>query len=254
MDRAPYQLPFGRKQLPGWKCPVCNTGYLTLDPKHLLTRETAQSLRDKIHSDWEPDWIRYIFACTFHCNNSNCKEPIACSGTGSVEFIEFEDEEYGSGQSPEDRFNPKFFLPALTLMDIPDDCKASVAIHLNESFALFFNDPGAALNAARAAVEALLTDLGVKRFVVIKGKKRRPINLHQRILSLPAKYQHLADLMLAAKWLGNAGSHDSDAPTQADVRVMYDLLEHVLSEIYEEKGKKLKAIAKKVNKKKGPAS
>ncbi|MDN4053163.1 DUF4145 domain-containing protein [Massilia sp. YIM B02763] len=253
MDRAPYHLPFGRNQIPGWKCPACGTGHLALDPKHLIARETAQSLVEKKHPEWEPDWIRYVFACTFHCNNPNCKEPIACSGTGSVEYVEVEDEQYGWGHVPEDRFTPKFFMPALTLMDIPGDCRASVSVHLEESFALFFNDPGAALNAARAAVEALLTDLGVKRFVVSKGK-RRPINLHQRILHLPAKYQHLADLMLAAKWLGNAGSHDSGAPTQADVRVMYDLLEHVLSEIYEEKGKKLKAIAKKVNKKKGPAS
>jgi hypothetical protein len=179
---------------------------------------------------------------------------VACSGTGAVEFVEIEDEEHGWGQSPDDRFTPKFFIPALTLMDIPGECRASVSVHLEESFALFFNDPGAALNAARAAVEALLTDLGVKRFTVAKGKKRRPISLHQRILLLPAKYQHLSDLMLAAKWLGNAGSHDSSVPTKADVRVMYDLLEHVLSEIYEENGKKLKAIAKKVNKKKGPTS
>lgn len=254
MDRAPYQLPFSRDQTPGWRCPVCAAGNLTLDPKHLLARETAQSARDRKHPDSEPDWIRYVFCCTFYCSNPSCKEPVACSGIGSVEYVEVEDEEFGWGQSPEDRFTPKFFIPTLTLMDIPGDCKASVSIHLEESFALFFSDPGAALNAARAAVEALLTDLKVKRFAVSKGKKRRPISLHQRVLSLPAKYQHLADLMLAAKWLGNAGSHDSVPPVQADVRVMYDLLEHVLSEIYDDKSKKLKAIAKKVNKKKGPAS
>lgn len=33
---------------------------------------------------------------------------------------------------------------------------------------------------------------------------------------------------------------------------MYDLVEHVLSEIYDSKTKKLQAITKKVNKKKGP--
>lgn len=254
MDRASYQLPFGRNQLPSWRCPVCSAGNLTLDPKHLQARETAQSKRDRKHPDSEPDWIRYVFSCTFYCSNPGCQEPVVCSGTGAVQYVEVEDEEFGWGQSPEDRFTPKFFIPALVLMDIPGECRASVAVHLEESFALFFSNPGAALNAARAAVEALLTDLGVKRFSVAKGKKRHPISLHHRILSLPAKYQHLADLMLAAKWLGNAGSHDSTPPAQADVRVMYDLVEHVLSEIYEEKSKKLIAIAKKVNKKKGPTS
>ncbi len=39
-----------------------------------------------------------------------------------------------------------------------------------------------------------------------------------------------------------------------DVMDAYELTEHVLQEIYEPRIKKLKAIAKKVNKKKGPGS
>jgi hypothetical protein len=66
------------------------------------------------------------------------------------------------------------------------------------------------------------------------------------------KYKELVDMLLAVKWLGNAGSHDGDKPTIADVRMTYDLLEHVLSEIYEKKTGELKAVAKKINKKKGP--
>ena len=38
-----------------------------------------------------------------------------------------------------------------------------------------------------------------------------------------------------------------------DVMDAYELTEHILEEIYETKSKKLKAIAKKVNKKKGPS-
>lgn len=40
------------------------------------------------------------------------------------------------GQSPEDRFTPQFFVPALRLMDIPDDWRASVSIHLDESLGI----------------------------------------------------------------------------------------------------------------------
>ncbi|MBI5279059.1 MAG: DUF4145 domain-containing protein [Burkholderiales bacterium] len=165
--------------------------------------------------------------------------------------MEYEDDDHGWIQAGEDRFTPQYFSPSLILMDIPGKCPATARIHFEESFALFFADPGAALNSARAGLEAVLTHLGIKRFIVSKGK-RRPLSLHQRILMLPPKFSSLADLLLAAKWLGNAGSHDGTSPTQADVRVMYDLLEHVLSEIYEGKTKKLKAIAKKVIRKKGP--
>lgn len=250
MDRTPYQLPFFTHQLPAWSCPACRTGHLTLDEKNLLKSETSESASEHKHEAWEPDWIRYVFSCIFRCSNPNCKEPVTCTGTGRVDIVEYEDDEYGWVQSTDERFKPQYFQPHLVLMDIPQKCSAEVCSHLAQSFTLFFADPGAAMNCARAAVEALLNDLGIKRFAVANGK-RRPINLHQRIQSLPAKYKELTELLLAVKWLGNAGSHDGDKPTGADVRIMYDLLEHVLSEIYEGKGKKLKAIAKQVNKNKG---
>lgn len=251
MDRTPYQLPFSTDRIPAWLCPVCRAGHLILDEKHLLKSETAESAREHEHEAWEPNWIRYVFSCIFRCSNPKCKEPIACSGVGRVDIIEYEDEEFGWVQSTDDRFTPQYFQPALVLIDIPAKCPTEVCSHLAQSFALFYADPGASMNCARAAVEALLTDLGIKRFAVANGK-RKPISLHQRIQSLTIKYKDLVDLLLAVKWLGNAGSHDGDKPTGADVRIMYDLLEHVLSEIYEGKGKQLKAIAKKVNKKKGP--
>lgn len=251
MDRTPYQLPFTATRVPAWRCPVCKTGHLTLNMDSFLMRETAESCTCRSHEAWEPDWIRYVFACIFTCNNAQCAEPISCSGVGRVDLSEYEEGEYGWAQATEDTFTPQHFEPSLVLMDIPETCPTEVAGHLRESFSLFFADSGAALNCARASVEALLTDMGVKRFVV-SGGKRRQVSLHQRILALPTKYRPQMDLLLAAKWLGNAGSHDGDKPNSGDVRVMYDLLEHVLSVVYDDKERNLRAMAKKVNKKKGP--
>ncbi|RQU43468.1 DUF4145 domain-containing protein [Burkholderia cenocepacia] len=259
MDRTPYQLPFTIDRVPAWRCPVCLTGHLTLDKKSLVIQETAASLKEHDHEAWEPDWIRSVFACVFQCSNENCREPVACSGVARVEHFEYEDEG-GWFQSTEELLTPHYFYPPLVLMDIPKKCPETVAGYLYESFALFFVDAGAALNCARTAVEALLTALGVKRFTIVRGRQpangkgaKRSINLHQRIQLLPPKYQEQKDLLLAVKWLGNAGSHDGGKATTADLRVAYDLLEHVLAEIYEGKGKKLKAVALKVNRRKGPA-
>jgi hypothetical protein len=251
MDRTPYHLPFTAERVPQWRCPKCGGGQLTLDPKKLLIEETAESASEHGSEEWEPDWIRYVFSCVFKCSNSQCASPVACSGSGRVTVLEVEDEEYGPVQIPEDVFTPKYFEPSLVLMDIPDSCSFDVAGHLYEAFALYFADPGAAMNSCRAAVEALLTDLGVKRFVTAGGK-RRSISLHQRITQMPQRYKEVSDLLLAVKWLGNAGSHDGSSPEAGDLRVTFDLLEHALSEVYEGRAKKLKAIAKKVNKKKGP--
>ncbi len=251
MDRTSFHLPFTEQHVPKWPCPTCGVGHLALAPKTLAHKETPDSLREHEHEAWEPDWIRYVFSCLFECTNADCKDIFACCGEGKVDFFEYEDEEHGWAQSSDDRFTPKYFNPSLVLMDIPKNCPPEATAHLTESFALFFADPGAALNCTRAAVEAVLTNLGIKRFLLSKGK-RRPINLHQRIQLLPPKYDDVKEMLLAVKWLGNAGSHDGDKPNAGDVRTTYDLLEHALSEIYEAKGKKLKAIAKKVNKKKGP--
>lgn len=250
MDRTPFQLPFTESHIPKWPCPKCGVGHLALAPNSLVHKETPESRREHTHEAWEPDWIRYVFSCIFECTNADCKELVACCGEGRVDYFEYEDED-GWERSSDDRFLPKYFNPPLVLMDIPAACPQEATAHLMESFALFFADPGAALNCTRAAVEAVLTNLGIKRFVVAKGK-RKPINLHQRIELLPPKYASLKDMLLAVKWLGNAGSHHGDESNAGDVRTTYDLLEHALSEIYEAKVKKLTAIAKRVNKKKGP--
>jgi hypothetical protein len=251
MDRTPYHLPFTVDRVPFWHCPLCGVGRLTLDAKNLVINETAQSIHDRQHAEWEPDWIRYVYSCIFTCSNSSCRSVVSSCGTGKTTLVEDEDEEFGLVQSTEDAFFPKYFEPSLRLLDIPDKTHLDACIHLQEASALYFADSGAAMNSARAAIEVVVTDLGAKRFTLVGGK-RKPINLHQRILALPQKYTGVIDLLLAIKWLGNAGSHDGKAVDSGDLRVTFDLLEHALSEVYEAKATALKAIAKKVNKKKGP--
>lgn len=96
-----------------------------------------------------------------------------------------------------------------------------------------------------------MTDLKVKRFEIVKHKQRS-ISLHRRIQLLPPKYAHLKEMILAIKWLGNAGSHSTETITRDDVLDSYELTEHILQEVYSSKKKKLVALAKHVNKKKGP--
>jgi hypothetical protein len=198
MDRTPYQLPFTVDRMPAWTCPVCIKGHLKIDEKLLIKKETAESIKDHSHEAWEPEWIRSVFACIFHCDNAACNEPVACNGIGRVDCFEYEDEDVGWSQSIEERFIPHHFQPPLMLMDIPKACPEKVKEYLRESFALFFADPSAALNSARTAVEALMTALGVKRFTIVKGKQRS-INLHQRIQLLPPKYEEQKTLLLAVK-------------------------------------------------------
>ena len=213
--------------------------------------ELRYSREAHTHEAWEPEWIEYVYNCILVCTNDKCREIVVSTGTGSVDWDIIEDENGQPDQVYSEFFLPKYFQPHLCLFSIPSDCPASVSDLLNESFRLFFCSPNAAANNVRAAIEELLTELKIKRFSTVNGK-RRFINLHQRIGLLPAKYAPFKDMILAIKWLGNAGSHGHAEVTMDDVMDAYELTEHILEEIYEPKAKKLKAIAKKVNKRKGP--
>ena len=251
MDRTALKLPFTIDRTPEWICPTCSKGVLRVERDSLKKQERRAS-RDHSHEAWEPEWIEYVYSCLLTCSNDACREVVSSAGTGRVVYNEYEDEHGEWAQAIEDLFKPKFFEPHLVLLTIPPKCPETIVKPLHDSFALYFSATGAALNSVRTAIEELLTELKVPRFNVVK-RQRRFINLHQRIALLPQKYQGLQDILTAIKWLGNAGSHANKPPSADDVLNAYELLEHVLAEVYAPKAKHLEAIAKKVNKKKGPA-
>lgn len=251
MNRHALKLPFDLDRTPDWTCPTCSKGLLRV-VKDSFKKEERLHSRDHSHEAWEPDWIEYVYSCLLSCNNEDCREVVSSVGTGRVDYFEYIDGERDEWyQTYEDFFRPKFFEPHLKLFDIPSECPDSVMKPLNESFRLFFSSPSAASNSVRVAIEELLTEIGVKRYINRSGQ-RRIVTLHQRINLLPVKYEPLKGFLTAVKWLGNAGSHNADVITHDDVMDAYEMTEHVLAEIYAPKAKKLEALAKKVNKNKGP--
>lgn len=250
MDRKALKIPFTKGRAPDWMCPWCGKGVLRIKDETFFTDERAQS-RDHSHEAWEPEWITSVYSCLLYCTNDKCKEVVSSSGSGSVDWSISEDEHGEPEQIYEDHYRPKYFDPPLQIIAIPTACPESVSAPIEESFRLFFTSPSAAANSIRVSIEQLLTWLKIKRFSLIKGK-RRYISLHQRIALLPPQYSEIKDLILAIKWLGNSGSHSRDGMTLDDVMDAYEFLEHILEEIFGKKAKNLKARAKKVNKKKGP--
>jgi len=245
------KIPFTRESTPEWVCPRCKKGLLHFVEGQFHAAERKDSRDEHDHDAWDPDWIRYVYSGLLRCSHEPCGEFVASSGTGAVDV----DVAFNADGEPEqswgDFFRPRYFEPPLQLFNLPAECPDSVAQPLQESFRLFFCSPPAASNNVRVALEALLTELGVKRFNTKNGK-RVFLNLHSRISLLPTKYSDLGDLLVAIKWLGNAGSHAESAITIDDVMDAYDLIDHVLQELYMQKAMKAKALAKQINRKKGP--
>ena len=93
--------------------------------------------------------------------------------------------------------------------------------------------------------------LKVPKTTINNKKKRVKINLHNRIDKLAKQHSELKELLLAIKWIGNEGSHPEKSLTKNNVIDLYEILEHVLSELFENKSKSILAKAKKINKAKG---
>lgn len=252
MDRKIFKIPFRRENIPDWHCPTCRKGILKLKPDSFQESELASSKASHQHEAWDPDWITYVYTCLLQCNNLKCEEIVINSGRGFVDWDVDYDADGNAEMNYYSVYKPLYFDPHLNFFEIPDKCPDKIREVINESFKLFFINPSASANSVRIAVEELLTEIGVKRFALRNGK-RRFMNLHERISLLPNKYSGFKDLILAIKWLGNAGSHGGGEVTMDDVMDAYELTHHILTEIYVEKLKVLKALAKKVNKKKGPA-
>lgn len=251
MDRRTLKIPFTRGNTPDWLCPRCRKGLLRFVDGQFHAEERKDSKEAHRHEAWDPDWIEYVYSGLLRCANDNCGEFVANTGTGGVGVDVVLDDDGEPEQAWGDFFRPKYFEPPLRLIELPEDCPISVSEPLLESFRLFFSSPPAASNNVRTALEALLTELGVRRYNTKNGK-RIFLNLHSRISLLPAKYSELGELLLAIKWLGNAGSHADSVVKIDDVMDAYELIDHVLQELYAQKAKKAKALARKINKKKGP--
>jgi hypothetical protein len=251
MDRKIFEISFSENNTPDWQCPTCGNGLLRIIKGTFFKNETSISI--KAHSDdaWEPNWIEYTYSCLLQCTNNRCKGNVSNIGIGMVNWDMVQDEHDYPNEVYRDLFKPLFFNPPLKIIRIPNKAPEIVSEALNSSFALFFCSPSAASNHVRTSVEELLTDLKVKRFELSRGK-RRSISLNRRIELLPAKYLGFKDLLLAIKWLGNAGSHSWKEVKFDDVMDAYEIMEHLLAEIYDSRTMKVKALAKKVNTSKGP--
>jgi hypothetical protein len=79
-----------------------------------------------------------------------------------------------------DIFYPKSFVEAPPVFPISDECPEELTAHLIGAFSLLWADRVAAANRIRSAAEALLTQKGITKTALAKGRRSR-ISLHSRI-------------------------------------------------------------------------
>ena len=245
MKRSIWNMTLTENSAPPWPCSECGKGLLRLVPKSLSYKETIQSQRAHGEEAWDPDWIDHAFSAWLKCSHAGCGQEVVVSGVGGVEAW-YDNEEGTTGWTP--YFAPKWCSPMPDVFEFPAKCPDDVKKQLRLSFKLFWADQASAASKVRIALERLMDHLGVPKRKKDKNGKLGDLSLHQRIEIFQLGKSAIGSQLMALKWLGNTGSHESQV-SRDDLLDAFEILEHALSELIDRRSEKVAELAKKLTRK-----
>lgn len=241
---------FFNEQIPEWWCPTCGKGALNPDKAGLTKRESCESARLHDLEEFDPAWIRYSFSAVLVCANTRCQETVLVVGNGSVEEKQYRDDDGVHQSEFFDVFTPQFFEPPLLPIDIPADTPKDVKASLTEAFKLIFVNQSAATNQMRVAIEVLLDCFEVQK----TNSEGKYIALGNRLQNLPHHLSTSFNHLSAIRWIGNAGSHELEAISIADLLDALKLTEAMLNKLYPSVAEDIEGLAQSIHLTKKPRS
>ena len=250
-DRKIWKEKFTKSNSPNWKCSTCDGSSLFLQKTTLQVAETSASLGERKHPAWDPEWIESRFIAIFQCNNPSCEDNYIVSGRGTVSENYYTDEFGQQEQEWVEYYQPQYFYPSPQVITIPEECPERVRDCIAKAGSLFLGDASSAGNKIRSAVEELLNDKDVDKERLIKSRKKKLLNLHERIEKYgESRTDKVCDNLTALKWIGNSGSHD-DKLSVDDILNAFEILESALSDVYCPKKANIDKLTQNINKHKG---
>lgn len=251
MDRKRIIQSFGLGEIPSWHCPTCDSGYLSVPVKQVTMSEDS-SFTAQYHPEYNDDPpFSGVFSAILSCSNKNCDEHIVMCGYVRENQEEHYDAEHGWGWLTGRELRPKFFVPPLRLIKIPARTPKKAEQAIWSAFELLWSDPPSCANKIRVTVELLMDHFLVKKYP--RSGPRKAIPLHKRIdIDFRAKKPDIADHLLACKWIGNEGSHALAGVSFKQALDGLEMLEHVLTVLFDKDPLRLVRLATKINRKKRP--
>lgn len=246
MNRILWKQSLGESSCPAWPCPTCKKGTVSLIPKTLVAKETIKSVQAHNEDGWDPEWIETTFIARGICGHPSCKEEFSIAGIGGIE------PEYGPEGDYEwgDYYSPQYCRPMPDIFEFPPKCPDDVQAELRAAFALFWSHRAACAGRIRVALECLMNHLGVPKKKKDSQGKYYDLTLHKRIDAFAQNEPKIGPQLMALKWLGNSGSHDSEV-SQDDLLDAFEIMEHSLGEIIERRSERVALLAQKMTKKHG---
>lgn len=230
-----------------WPCPYCSSKTLEPSPVTLhMGKDRKGYLLEQQGEDMA--WEQGGFVCILRC--LSCKEPVTLMGRYLTTDDDCDDEGVINTICS---FTPVFIWPAPPIIVFPNTTPQNVKDDLITSFSLFWADAESCANKLRSCLEKVLDHRRIQKTTIDHRNRRVRLSLHARIVIFRQRNHSLADLMMAVKWIGNAGSHAKPL-NREDLLDGYEMIEHLLEQIYSQPEKKLAYLAKQINKTKKPRS
>lgn len=231
-------------------CPNCATGHVRFGIP--VETESYRSASVRNHWAFEPEWVHGTFSVLGECENPSCRQFVHGIGEYNVEIAlkSVRDDPWDDGQPTySSYYQIRNLHPPLHLMPVPLSAPEELRDGVLRASRVLFADAGLAATALRAVVERFLTTEGIA-LSTSAGQFR---NAHQRIEDWRAggvNRAAVADLFLAVKWLGNAGTHEDSDLSTTEVIDGARLLDEAFHRLYT--GPDIDAEAQTINVAKGP--
>lgn len=243
IHRATWHRLTSRGMFPGLPCPRCATGKLKLAPGSLRIAEPQYSADYHIDPDWEPDNVVERWSATLKCDETPCGELVELIGDTEGVEVEVETSPDHFAWGLEQMLRIRATYPPPPLFRISEAVPYTVKSQLKLAFRMYWTDASACAARLRTAVEAMLDDQKVPRErKTAKGKMVR-LNLQERIshFAQAADGAPHKDQLEGLRNIGNLGTHGGDDVTDEDLFDAIDVIEFVLTGVYDTKTIKAKA-------------
>ncbi|KKP68109.1 MAG: hypothetical protein UR66_C0008G0017 [Candidatus Moranbacteria bacterium GW2011_GWE1_35_17] len=216
--------------------------------KETLVEKSTEISKKEYEITEEESSLDNKFISFLRCNNKNCREISIASGSVSVDSYDtcdcypVCDHDCVQYERYVNYYKIEYLNPAVNIIEISNNIPNDIKILLKESFFLFWCSPSSAANKVRGALELIMDEQKIDSKKVNKKGEEYILSLHSRLIEFGkvhgGKYEELSKILIGIKWLLNAGSHKGEIDRE-DLLDAYDVLNHVLFEIFLRENQKL---------------
>ncbi|WP_169811887.1 DUF4145 domain-containing protein [Nocardia grenadensis] len=225
--------PFRDGDWPNLGCPVCGEGGLGVG-----LFEWEHQTGEKDHED-DPTYLRGRFYLRLVCGRALCTSWIIVTGDYTTDW-EVDDRSYLNVWP---MLTVRTIVPPIPVIELTDDVPDSVRAAIVRASGLIWLDPLAFAGALRTAVERLMDE----QDILVRPAGQEPVKLHHRLVEFEKVQPQAGQLLLAAKWVGNTGAHETTAFTVADALDTAEMVEVALGVVYAKDNSALLSRASRIN-------